>query len=54
MRFPERRHLRLGTLVVPERRGVARLSLDSQVLTAAGEVAVRFNGQFVLQRESTH
>lgn len=37
-----------------ERRGVARLSLDSQVLTAAGEVAVRFNGQFVLQRESTH
>ena len=35
------------------RRGVARLLLDSQVLTASGEVAVRFSGQFVLQRESS-
>lgn len=35
-----------------ERRGVARLQLESQVLNAGGEVAVRFSGQFVLQRGS--
>jgi len=35
-----------------QRRGVARLQLESQVLTASGEVAVRFTGQFVLQGES--
>jgi len=35
-----------------QRRGVARLQLESQVLTAGGEVAARFSGQFVLQRES--
>lgn len=36
-----------------ERRGVARLHLNSQLLTANGEVAVRFNGQFVLQRQTS-
>lgn len=33
-----------------QRRGVARLPLDTQLLTSAGEVAVRFSGQYVLQR----
>ena len=36
------------------RRAVARLQLESQVLTASGEVAARFSGQFVLQGESAH
>jgi len=35
-----------------QRRGVARLQLNSQLLNSTGEVAVRFSGQFVLQRES--
>lgn len=35
-----------------ERRGVARLTLDTRVLMANGEVAARFNGQFVLQHDS--
>lgn len=34
------------------RRGVSRLQLDSQLLTASGAVAVRFSGQFVLQGET--
>lgn len=32
------------------RRGVARLRLHSEVLDASGAVAVRFSGEFVLQR----
>ena len=33
-----------------QRRGVARLKLESQLLTASGEVAVRFSGEYVVQR----
>jgi thioesterase domain-containing protein len=33
-----------------QRRGLARLALQTQVLTDAGEVAVRFAGEYVLQR----
>ena len=33
-----------------QRRGVARLQLQSQLLNAGGETAVRFSGQYVLQR----
>lgn len=32
------------------RHGRARLALDTEVLTAEGEVAVRFRGQYVLHR----
>ncbi len=38
-------------LAIYQRRGVARLSLQSQVLNAAGAVAAQFAGQYVLQRE---
>ena len=38
-------------LATYQRRGVARLSLVSQVLNASGEVAARFAGQSVVQRE---
>lgn len=34
------------------RRGLARLTLHSEVLDEAGGIAVRFCGQFVLQREA--
>ena len=34
------------------RRGMARLTLHSELLDEAGGVAVRFSGQFVLQREA--
>ena len=33
-----------------QRRGVARLQLQTQLLNAGGETAVRFSGQYVLQR----
>ena len=33
-----------------QRRGVARLPLQTQLLNAGGETAVRFSGQYVLQR----
>jgi thioesterase domain-containing protein len=37
-------------VAVFERRGIARLHLNTQVLNADGEAAVLFSGQFVLQR----
>jgi thioesterase domain-containing protein len=37
-------------VAVFERRGIARLHLNTQVLNADGETAVLFSGQFVLQR----
>lgn len=33
-----------------QRRGVARLTLNSEVLDAEGRVAVQFSGEYVLQR----
>ena len=33
-----------------QRRGVARLTLNSEVLDAQGRVAVQFSGEYVLQR----
>ena len=35
-----------------ERRGIARLHLNTQLLNADGEPAVLFSGQFVLQRQT--
>ena len=41
---------RLHDEQVLARRGVARLQLQTQLLNAGGETAVRFSGQYVLQR----
>lgn len=35
-----------------ERRGIARLHLNAQLVNASGEAAVLFSGQFVLQRQA--
>ena len=37
-------------LAVYRRRGVARISLDTRILGADDSEAVRFSGQYVLQR----
>lgn len=39
-------------VAIYQRRGVARLQLDTQVLTDSAQVAVRFSGHYVVQRAS--